>query len=114
MLPSYFVLIKLSVTKCLFNYDNAIIIIRAQILMQKHTSIFLCVPNRKTRRNPKDLRLKEFYAKVIKAYNGIFESLEHILSFMGITAYFEIIMHISVIFGILGHISLIFLINKKL
>ena len=27
MLLSYFVLIKLSVIKCLFNYDNAIIII---------------------------------------------------------------------------------------
>ena len=27
MLQSYFVLIKLSVIKCLFNYDNAIIII---------------------------------------------------------------------------------------
>ena len=33
---------------------------------------------------------KSIYAKGIKAYNGIFEPLEHILSFMGITAYFGI------------------------
>ena len=47
------------------------------------------------RRNPKDFRSTSkvnqgINAKVIKAYNGIFEPFEHILSFMGITAYFGI------------------------
>ena len=41
MLLSYFVLIKLSVIKCLFNYDNAIIIIYKNLHLN-HSKIFNC------------------------------------------------------------------------
>ena len=41
MLPSYFVLIKLSVIKCLFKYDNAIIIIyKMQVKFLNQSKIF--------------------------------------------------------------------------
>ena len=40
MLLSYFVLIKLSVIKCLFNYDNAIIIIYKMQVKLNHSKIF--------------------------------------------------------------------------
>ena len=83
---------------------------RARILMQKH--IFSMCAQSKDALKSEGFSIKGvFYAKVIKAYNGIFEPLEHILSFMGITAYFKILRHISVIFCILCHISFIFLIN---
>ena len=83
---------------------------RARILMQKH--IFSMCPQSKDASKSEGFSIKGvFMQKIIKAYNGIFEPLEHILSFMGITAYFEILRPISVIFCILGHISFIFLIN---
>ena len=41
MLPSYFVLIKLSVIKCLFNYNNVIIIIyKMQVKFINQSRIF--------------------------------------------------------------------------
>ena len=44
MLPSYFVLIKLNVIKCLFNYDNAIIIIyKMQVKFINQSKICLIV-----------------------------------------------------------------------
>ena len=57
--------------------------------MQKH--IFsMCVQSKDASKSEGFSIKGVFFAKVIMAYNGIFEPLEDILSFMGITAYFGI------------------------
>ena len=83
-------------------FDMYFLMNRARILMQKHIFFYVC-PIERCVEIRRIFDQRSIYAKVIKAYNGIFEPLGHILRFMGIMAYFGIFWNFKAYFGHILH-----------